>query len=108
MTTSEDSKYLSIASTVLDRHGTMCAAAVTEMHDICDLPMSECYGIMRREYDRREMERIKNENAELRKLLVDCMLMPDAYGEKYGIEPNFIVCSKHWGERMRALGIEVD
>lgn len=58
-------------------------------------------------YDMREMERIKDENAKLRELIADCMLMPGPYGEKYGIEPNFIVCSNHWGDRARDLGIEV-
>lgn len=51
--------------------------------------------------------RLESENAKLRELISDCMLMPGPYGEKYGIEPNFIVCSNHWGDRARDLGIEV-
>lgn len=47
------------------------------------------------------------QNTKLRELIADCMLMPSAYGKKYDIEPNFIVCSNHWGDRARALGIEV-
>ena len=52
-------------------------------------------------------EQLEAENNKLRELLTDCVLMPDAYGEKYGLEPNFIVCSNHWGDRVRAMGIEV-
>lgn len=54
-----------------------------------------------------DVNQLQDENAKLRELIADCMLMPGPYGEKYGIEPNFIVCSNHWGNRARDLGIEV-
>lgn len=58
-------------------------------------------------YDMRKSSELQRENAELRELLVDSLLTPETYCKKYGLEENFLVFVIHWGDRARALGIEV-
>lgn len=61
---------------------------------------------MRQGYDD-EIERLTDENAKLRELLVDSLMDVRAYAEKYGIEPLWATVDEHIAGRMRELGIEV-